>query len=46
MNIIPIDYFMRGVTGNHDSPWTNREDRLKNCLLHTGDSFNNDNITL
>ena len=36
-NGIPIDYFMRGVTGNYDYPWTNWEDKLNNCLLHTGD---------
>ena len=46
MNAIPIDYVMRGVTGNYDYPWTNREDTLNNCLLHTGNYFKNDNITL
>ena len=24
MNGIPIDYLMRGITGNYDYPWTNR----------------------
>ena len=43
---IPIDYVMGCVTGNYDSTSTNWEDKLKNCLLHTGDSFNNDIITL
>ena len=46
MNRILIDYVMRGVSGNYDYPWTNREDKLKNCLLHTGEYFNNYNITL
>ena len=23
MNGIPIDYLMRGITGNYDYPWTN-----------------------
>ena len=46
MNGIPVDYVMQGVTGTYDSPWTNLEDKLKNSLLHTGDYFNNDNITL
>ena len=46
MNGIPIDYVMFDITGDYDSPWTNWEDKLKNCLLHTGDSFKNDNITL
>ena len=23
MNLMPIDYVMRGVTGNYDSSWTN-----------------------
>ena len=45
MNGIPIDYVMHGVTGNYDSPWTNREDKINNCLFHTGDYFKNDNIT-
>ena len=45
-NGIPIDYVMHGVTRNYDYPWTNQEDKLKNCLLHTVDSFNNGNITL
>ena len=42
---IPIDYVMRGVTGNYDYPWTNWYDNLNNCLLHTGNYFKNDNIT-
>ena len=46
INGIPIDYDMRGVTGNYDSPWTNQEEKLNNGLLHTEDSFKNDNITL
>ena len=46
MNGIPIEYVMRGVTGNYDSTWTTREDKLKNCLFHTGDYFKNNNITL
>ena len=46
MNGIPIDYIICGVNGDHDSPWTNREDKLKNYLLHTDNSFKNDNITL
>ena len=46
MNGIPIGHVMRGVTRNYDYPWTNREDKLKNCLLHTGDSFNNESIIL
>ena len=46
INIIPIYYAMRGVTVKYDPPWTNREDKLKNCVLHTVDSFKNDNITL
>ena len=46
MNGIPIGYVLRGVTGNYDFPWANREDKLNNCLLNTGDSFNNDNVTL
>ena len=46
MNRIPIDYVMRGITGNYDYPWTNREDNLRNYLLHTGDSFNNDKINI
>ena len=45
INRISIDYVMCGFTGNYNSPWTNREDKVKNCLLHTGDSFKNDNIT-
>ena len=36
MNVIPIDYFMRDVSRNYNYPWTNRKDKLKNCLLHTG----------
>ena len=36
MHGIPIDYVMCGVTGNYDYPWTNREDKLNNCLLYTG----------
>ena len=43
---ILVDCDMRGVTSNYDSPWTNREDKIKNCLLHTGDCFKNYNITL
>ena len=46
LNRIPIDYFMRGVTGSYDYPWTNWEDKLKNCLLRTDNSFNNYIITL
>ena len=46
MDSITIDCVMRGVTGNYDYPWTNWEDKLNNCLLHTGDYFKNDNITL
>ena len=46
MNSIPIDYVMRDVTGKYDYPWKNWEGKLKNCLLHTGDSFKNDYITL
>ena len=46
MNVITIDYVMRGVTGTYDYPWDNWEDNLKNCLLHNGDYLNNDNITL
>ena len=46
MNRIPIDNFMRGDNGNYDSPWMNQEDKLNNCLLQTGNSFKNDNITL
>ena len=46
MNGILIEYLMRGVTGNYDSPLTNQEDKINNCLLHTGDSFKNHNITL
>ena len=45
MNSIPVDYIMRGVTGNYNSSWKTREDKLNNCLLHTGDSLKNDNIT-
>ena len=46
MDGIPIDYFMCDVTGSCDSPWTNLDDKLKICLLHTGNYFKNDNITL
>ena len=46
MEGITIDYVMRGITGNYDYPWTNQEDKLNNCLLHTSDSFKNDNINL
>ena len=46
MNGIPIDYFMRGVTDNYNSTWTNWEVKLNNCLLHTGNYFKNENITL
>ena len=46
MNVITIDYVMRGVTGTYDYPWDNWEDNLKNCLLHNGDYLNNDNINL
>ena len=46
MNVIAIDYVMNGVTGNYDYPWKDWGDKLKNCLLHTGNSFKNDNITL
>ena len=46
MNAISIEYLMRGVTGNYYFPWMTPEDKLKNCLLRTGDSFNNNNITL
>ena len=45
MNVIFIDYVICGVTGNYDSPWTNWGDKLNNCLLHTGDSLKNYNIT-
>ena len=45
MDGIPIDYFMCDVTGSCDSPWTNLDDKLKICLLHTGNYFKNDNIT-
>ena len=46
MNGITIDYFMHVVTGNYDYPWRNWQDKLNNCLLFTGNSFKNDNITL
>ena len=46
MNGIPIDYIICGVNGDHDSPWTNREDNLKNRLLYTGNYFKNENISL
>ena len=46
MNVIPINRFMCGVTGNYNSPWTNWEDNLNNCLLHTSESLNNGCITL
>ena len=46
VNGIPVDCVMCGVTKDYDYPWTNREDKLKNFLLHTGDSFKNNNITL
>ena len=46
MNSIPVDYVMYGVTGEYDSPWTNQKNNINNCLLRTGDYFNNDNITL
>ena len=45
MNSIYIDYVMRGVPRNYDFPFTNWEDNLKNCLLHTGHYFKNNNIT-
>ena len=32
MNKIPIDYVMRGVTGDYDSPWTNMEDKIIDTL--------------
>ena len=44
INGIPVDYVMRGVTGNYDSPWTNWQDKLKNYFLRTGNSFKNDKI--
>ena len=46
MDGIPIYYVMLGVTGNSDYPWTNWQDKLNNCLSHSSDYFNNDNITL
>ena len=46
INGTPVDYFMRGVTGNYDSPRTNWEDKLTNCLLNSRDYFKNDSITL
>ena len=46
MNGIPIQYVIRGVTGNYYSSWTNQEDNLNNCLLHTSNYFNSHNITL
>ena len=46
MNGITIDYVMHGVTRNYDYPWMNREDKLKNFLLHTVDYLNNYNIPL
>ena len=46
MNVIPIDYAMRGVTRNYDPPWTTREYKINNCLLHTDDNLNNDDNTL
>ena len=45
MNGITIDYAMRGVSKHYDSPWTTREYKLKNYLLHTDDNLNNDNTT-
>ena len=46
MNGITIDYVMRGVTGNYNSPLMACEYKLNNCFLHTGDYFKNDNINL
>ena len=46
MNSIPVDYVMRGVTGNYDYPLTNRLYKLNNCLWHICNYFNNYNITL
>ena len=46
MKGITFDYVMRGVTGDYEYPWTNREDKLNSCILHTGDYFKNYNIPL
>ena len=44
-NKLPIDYVLRDNTApaNYNTPWTSREEKLKNCILLRGDKYQIDN---